>query len=301
MGETNLQSDLEKLYKPLIDSQDGKKENISKLQDQADKFTLTFSNSYPEANREIMITDSKKLLPFHEENKGMRLGKIATDYLRMYANSKKSTDTTFGIHSKDDIFYIGKKPIHINDEDITIDDETYYGTPGLWELIVKFNPEKNLYTEDDLKKYRNILIRTDGIPSDANPYKPKSSRSGKYREIVAPIWRDINKKRKSKGNGIGGRTVIQTIILPSDPDELIEKLELRIAALKAGNTGAGNEADAICDELLRQGVMNSEHVKCNKSIISYVEEDAVNDLGKTAITAAKSAGKELSTSAIEAA
>ncbi|XP_065665373.1 uncharacterized protein LOC136086811 [Hydra vulgaris] len=239
MGETNLQSDLEKLYKPLIDSQDGIKKNISKLQDQANKFALTFSNSYPKAKREIMITETKELLPSHEEYK----------------------NTTFRIHSKDDIFYIGKKPIHINDNDITIDDETYYGTPGLWELIVKFNHEKNLYTEDDLKKYQNILIQTDAISSDANSYKPKSSRSEKYREIIAPIWRDINKKRQSKGNGIGERTKIQTVILPSDPNALIEMLELRIAAWKAGNTGARNEAVAICDKLLRQGIIDDLQYK----------------------------------------
>ncbi|XP_065645735.1 uncharacterized protein LOC136076190 [Hydra vulgaris] len=259
MGETNLQLDLEKLYKPLIHSQDGIKESICKLQDQADKFALPFSNYYPEANREIMITDFKELYPYHEENKSMRLGKIATDYIRMYANSKTSTDTTFGIHSKDDIFYIRKKPIHINDNDITIDDETYYGTPSLWELIVKFNPEKNLYTEDDLKKYRAILIQTDAITSDANLYKPKSSHSRKYREIIAAIWRDLSRKRESKRTGVGKK--VQTIILPSDPNSSIEKLELRIAAWKAGNTGARNEAVAICDELLRQGIIDDLQYK----------------------------------------
>ncbi|XP_065650386.1 uncharacterized protein LOC136078536 [Hydra vulgaris] len=207
MGETNLQFGSKKVYKPLIDSQDGIKENISKLQDQANKFALTFSNSYPEANREIMITDFKELFPYHEENKGMRLGKG-------------------------------------------------------WELFTKFKPDEGIYNEDDLKKYRDIFIQTDAITTKS-PYKPKSSRSGKYREIIAPIWRDIKKndKRKSKGNGVGGRTNIQTIILPSNPDALIEMLELRIAAWKAGNTGARNETVAICDELLRQGVINSAHYK----------------------------------------
>ncbi|XP_065675467.1 uncharacterized protein LOC136091687 [Hydra vulgaris] len=229
MGETNLQSGLEKLYKTLIDSQDSIKENIYKLQDQSDKLALNFSNYYPEAKREIMITETKKLLPSHEESK----------------------DTTFGIRDKDGIFYIGKKPIHINDNDIIIDGEKYYGTPGLWELIVKFNPNKGVYN---------------AITSE-NPYKPKSSRSGKYREIIAPIWKDIkeNRKRESRANGIGGR--IQTIILPSNSKSLAEKLNLCIAAWRAGNTGARNEGVAICDELLRQGEMDSSQYKAIQNLL----------------------------------
>ncbi|XP_065672192.1 uncharacterized protein LOC136090016 [Hydra vulgaris] len=226
MDETNLQSGLEKLYNPLIDSQDGIKENMYK---------------------------------------GMSLGKIATDYLRMYTNSKKSTDTTFGIGDEDGIFYIGKKPIHINDNDIIIDDEKYNGTPGLWELIVKFNPNKGIYNEDDLKKYQDILIQTDAITSE-NPYKPKSSCGGKYREIIAPIWKGIkeNRKRESRGKGIGCR--VQPIILHSDPDALVEKLYLCIAAWKAGNTGARNEGVAICDELLRQGIIDSSQYKALQNL-----------------------------------
>ncbi|XP_065665363.1 uncharacterized protein LOC136086801 [Hydra vulgaris] len=270
MGETNLQSDLEKFSHPVL--------------------------MVKQANREIMKSDSKELLPSHKENKAIKLGKISTDYLRMYISSisylrmyissKKSIDTTFGIHSKDDVLYIGKKPIHINDNGIIIDGETYYGTPGLQELITKFNPNKAIYIENDLKNYQNILIQ-----STENPYKPKSSWSGKYREIIAPIWRDIkekNGKRESKGTGM------QTIILPSDPNALIEMLELRIAEWKAGNTGSRNEAVAIFDELLRQGVINSSqkwYIRKYKRFM--LKQLAASILGKIAITAAKSAGKEL--------
>lgn len=54
---------------------------------------------------------------------------------------------------------------------------------------------------------------------------------------------------------------IPPIILPSDPNALVELLSLRVAAHRAGNTGATNEAVAICDELLRQGVLNKETYK----------------------------------------
>ncbi|XP_065675599.1 uncharacterized protein LOC136091815 [Hydra vulgaris] len=230
MGEANLQLDLTKLYKPLIDNKAGIKVNISKLHDQANKFALTFSNAYPEIMAEHTY---KELIPSYKKTKNLRLGKIATDYLRMYTNSKKSTDTTFGIHSKDDKLYIGKSPVFINDDDITIDSKTYYGTPGLWELITK-----------------------DAITTE-NPNKPRSSRSGKYREKIAPIWRDIKKNENCESKGTG----LPTIILPSDLNALIEMFELRIAAWKAGNTGSRNEAFAIYDELLQQVVINSAQYK----------------------------------------
>ncbi|XP_065664713.1 uncharacterized protein LOC136086346 [Hydra vulgaris] len=255
-----------------------------------------------------MITKTKKLLPSHEESKGMRLGKTVTDHLRIYANSKKSTYTTFGIRDEDGIFNIGKKPIHINDDG---------------ELIVKFNPNKGVYSEDNLKIYRNIVIQTDAVTSE-NPYKPKSSCSEKYREKIAPMWKDIkeNRKRESKGKGEG--TKIQTIILHSNPDALVEKLNLCIAAWRAGNTGARNEAVAIYDELLRQVhkkmliVNNKRYIKkhavggsgifesirdlfkrikaSNVTRLSsaMLKKMADTDLGKTAITGTKSAGNEKS-------
>ena len=44
-------------------------------------------------------------------------------------------------------------------------------------------------------------------------------------------------------------------------------LYLRVEALRAGNTGVGNEAVAICDELLRQGVIDSEQYKAIQNLL----------------------------------
>ncbi|XP_065664496.1 uncharacterized protein LOC136086147 [Hydra vulgaris] len=223
----------------------------------------------------------------------------------MYTYSKKSTDSTFGIYSKEGKFFIGKVPILINNDDIDINGIKYIATP------------------DDLHNYRDIIIQTDAITTDSG--KPKSNRSEKYKEIIAPIWRELKRtrmleyQRESKGTGIG------PIILSSDPIALLDMLKLRSAAWRAGNTGSRNKAVAICDELLRQGVMNSDQYKKQVVGVSGIFDSLINlskrasssnvtrvssvmlkrlaasDLGKTAISAAKSAGKELSTSAIEAA
>jgi polyhydroxyalkanoate synthesis regulator phasin len=44
-------------------------------------------------------------------------------------------------------------------------------------------------------------------------------------------------------------------------------LSLRLAGAKVGNTGAANEAVAISDELLRQGVLNRDEYKAIMSQI----------------------------------
>ena len=53
------------------------------------------------------------------------------------------------------------------------------------------------------------------------------------------------------GEGLGG-----TIYLPSDPNALIERLDLLLTSKQAGNTGVGNEIVAVSDELLRQNIIN---------------------------------------------
>ncbi|XP_065677341.1 uncharacterized protein LOC136092737 [Hydra vulgaris] len=240
LGYNDLQYDLSNLYKPIIDSQSGIKENLAKLENKAD-LAITLSN-YPA----IMDVPESKIVS---------LGTIATNYLKSAYSNKKAADFTFGIHSKDGKLYIGKKPILISNNDITIDDKKYIGTNGLWELLTKSSPDKDIYNEDDLENYKNILKETDAISSSKYPGKPRSSRSEKYNKIIKPIWGEIAIK---SGKGV--------IILPSDPNELVKMLALRIAAFEAGNTGARNEAVAICDELLRQGEIDSEYYKSLQNI-----------------------------------
>ncbi|XP_065677452.1 uncharacterized protein LOC136096674 [Hydra vulgaris] len=240
LGYNDLQYDLSNLYKPIIDSQSGIKENLAKLENKAD-LAITLSN-YPA----IMDVPESKIVS---------LGTIATNYLKSAYSNKKAADFTFGIHSKDGKLYIGKKPILISNNDITIDNKKYIGTNGLWELLTKSSPDKDIYNEDDLENYKNILKETDAISSSKYPGKPRSSRSEKYNKIIKPIWGEIAIK---SGKGV--------IILPSDPNELVKMLALRIAAFEAGNTGARNEAVAICDELLRQGEIDSEYYKSLQNI-----------------------------------
>lgn len=250
LGDINLQQELTKLYKPITESQAGIAKELSA--------TSTALKALPAVSlNTLTLPQYPSIEAFQEPEESIRtleLGDLATKYLHQYAANKKAVDTTFGIYSKDGQFFIGTSPITIQGDDITVSEKIYTGTPGLWELLTMANPNKSIYSSSDFENYAGILDETNAMRQPKNPSKPKSSRSAKYKEIIKPIW-DMTVK------GTTGKGVTASVILPSDPNALVEMLSLRIAGYEAGNTGAIDEAIAICDELLRQGVLDKESYK----------------------------------------
>ena len=71
----------------------------------------------------------------------------------------------------------------------------------------------------------------------------KVVRGKKWTRILKTIW---DNRKEYEGSGV--------IVIPNDPNTLLERLDLLLASQEAGNTGVGNELVSICDELKRQGV-----------------------------------------------
>ena len=61
--------------------------------------------------------------------------------------------------------------------------------------------------------------------------------------------------------GKGLTAELLTIILPSDPIALVERLGILMASNAAGNTGVTNELVSVCDELLRQKLIDKNKYK----------------------------------------
>ena len=176
------------------------------------------------------------------------------------------------MYLKDGDFRIGDKKVDIKGDDIIIEDKEYTGTPGLWELIMKNNPQN--FTEDDYLKYGRILKQTNNIYQQNNPdtNKPKSSKSTKWKNLIKPIWEQIKKQKEedededddpqpsTSGTGLPK-------ILPSDPNALIDRFDLLFSSKKAGHTGVRNEIVSILDELKRQGVLKTNEYKKLNSLI----------------------------------
>ena len=257
--DANLQTDLTKLYKPLIESNEKvlKKIAVDKV-DEGSLLALT----YPEEKSESAGESSIESPPGR-----MNVGKIAFYYLSNYASKKGICDRVFGIHTKEEQrgkMFIGKEEITIDDNDVIIggaSPQRYKGTIGLWELISRAKPDKTKITDEDMENYEKILVETKAMEYDENPNKPKASRSEKWQTIVSKIWEKFKSDTKvKKGNGV--------LILPSDPNALVERFTLSVAAWYAGNKGSRNEAVSICDELLRQNRINKEEYK---SMIAYID------------------------------
>ena len=196
------------------------------------------------------------------------LGKTAYNYI--HGKEFYDRDKTFGIHFGQDGFYHmgamkdpngeykgNNKKLTIAYNNIYVDGERFTGTPGLWELIMENKPNPKNYTKEDYNNYSNLLFKTNAMQQNfdrKNTY-PRASRSYKWQNILSLIWA----AKAYQGKGV--------VVIPSDPNALLERLDLLLASQEAGHTGVRNELVSICDELKRQGVLDTKaYKKLNSNI-----------------------------------
>ena len=265
-----MQTELTKFYRPITKSQKATAREITESQ-KATGREITEGlrpiregiESLPQAMQPIgeasgeAPEEEEEEPEEYEEEEEKSIGPIARHFL-----NKPDTDKTFGVRKEVRHHYIGNKHVIITkDDDIIIDGDRFFRSAGLWGLITSKEPDKELidYTKEDMGNYINILVKTHVLHRDNNPKNPypKSSKSGKWKMILSPIWE--NRKRVYEGKGI--------VIMPSDPNALLERLDLLLASQKAGHTGVRNELVSICDELKRQGVLDTDAYKKLNSII----------------------------------
>ena len=194
----------------------------------------------------------KLLEPFEE------LGEIAEKYLNMPLHDR---DTTYGIRDKESLYYIGNKQVTITDNNITSKDEKFKGTPDLWDLIMSKEQKKlYYYPKNDRDNYERLMVKTSNLHRDFDPSNPhpRSADSDKWNGLLSSIW---FKSKKYEGEGV--------VIIPSDPNALVKRLDILLSSEKAGHTGVRNELVSICDELKRQGVLDS---RSYKNLISNIKK-----------------------------
>ena len=196
-----------------------------------------------------------------EDTDTQYIGPIAQEYLRKFA-TKAESDKTYGLYDKSGNFYIGNKPVIIVHDNVVVDGEEYQGTAGLWELIVTKTPDPAIYTHEDYDNYAKLMVQSNALKmgNDPESNRPKSSKAKKWRNVLKPIW---EKRRYFEGSGTGTTTTTTTVIIPCDPNALLERLDLLMASKAAGNTGVRNELVSICDELKRQNIIDTNMYKKN--------------------------------------
>ena len=275
VGEAEYQTGLTKLFKPVTETQKATAKEITEAQKAtAEKFT---SELLPikEGIEELPTKLFKNIFPSIELKASdiINLGPLAVNAL-LEAFTKNSIDLTFGLYAQEGKFKIGSKEVNIEDNNIKIDDITFVGTPGFWELVTSKNPNPENYTDEDLDKYQQLLLLTNTIYQGNRPAtnRPKGSKSQKWKNIIKPIWEDIKKQKEEEFEEPDDEPQPETSgtglkILPSDPNALIDRFNLLFSSKKAGHTGVRNEIVSILDELKRQGVINVQEYKKLNHII----------------------------------
>ena len=281
IGESEYQTGLTKLFKPVTEAQKATAKEITEAQKAtAEKIT---SELIPikEGVKELPLKLFNQVFPSIEFNEKdiTNLGSIAVNNLKRYFKPNEG-DLSTGIRDKDGSFYIGSEPVRIRDNNITIDNTEYSGTSGLWKLITSKNiPDKSEYTPEDLVAYSYIMSKTN---TARNKYNPRGQYRGgnnrKMNEIIKPFVREL--ENDNTDNKINFTTkVLEHFeheveiegdglkILPSDPNALINRFDLLFSSKKAGHTGVMNEIVSILDELKRQGVIKTNEYKKLNSLI----------------------------------
>ena len=172
VGESEYQTGLTKLFKPVTETQKATAKEITDAQKAtAEKFTQELL-PIKEGIEELPTKLFRKIFPSIELKASdiMNLGPLAVNAL-LQAFTKKKIDLTFGLYAKNGKFKIGSEFVNIEDNDIKVNDIIFEGTPGFWELITSTDPNSENYTEEDLNKYQQLVILTNTAFQDNDPKK----------------------------------------------------------------------------------------------------------------------------------
>lgn len=190
------------------------------------------------------------------------IGPLAYDYL--FNTNPSNRDVTFGLYSKNGVLYLGNLPITVEDNNIKLDDETFTGSEGLWELLTLKEPKS--YNQDDLSAYEHLIIKSSSHRQRNDPNNPnfKASNGNKYKKIIKPMLtrRNLLRSRQpqtlSLAEEMGGSGLRK--ILSNTPveyvywntlDELLDRLYVAWGSIQSGNTSPvlRNEVVNILQEI----------------------------------------------------
>lgn len=146
---------------------------------------------------------------------------------------------------------VGDKDLDFDsDGNINVGGVKYGSSKGLYELLFKRKPDKDLYTEDDLSAYRSILFATNTHRDGNKPNGRIRSNNGfKYTNIIKKLF-------PTRGKGMGQTwksTNTRDVIYWDNPNELVQRFEHLVSSTETGNRVHGNEIISIVEELKEAG------------------------------------------------
>jgi hypothetical protein len=183
---------------------------------------------------------------------------LANKYIRLCESSdcKRIIDRMYGVRYEAGKWMIGDSNVKIDDNDnVHVKGKIYEGTPGLYELLFMKLPKK--YNKDDMRKYKSILLATNGHKQNYKYNTRINSNSGvKYRLVISKLFATSTQKKRT-GSGYMEMKPNTTIdyVHWDDPNELVNRLRMLMASQSSGHTGHTNEIVSILEELREAGII----------------------------------------------
>ena len=280
VGESEYQTGLTKLFKPVTETQKATAKEITEAQKATTEKITRELIPIKEGLENLTVIppieagEPIPALKFTEQQKTI-IGDTAVDYLQKTFGRNATQADIKPVDVKKGLFVIGKTPVKVEKDDLTVEGlEPFKGTEGLWNLLTsKDIPKKEKYTKDDLYKYIIIMYITNTTRQGFNKDNRRISGNDKMNNLIKPfviaLENDKINEEFDKHFGLKdedddpqpGTSGSGLKILPSDPNALIDRFDLLFSSQKAGHTGVRNEIISILDELKRQGVINVQEYK----------------------------------------
>lgn len=169
----------------------------------------------------------------------------------------KKRKVPYGVRKCGSNFMIGNQnieffPLEHNKLGFRLANNQFTLTDGLKELLFAKSPIKHLITKNDKDNYRTILVQTNAHKRNFNSRDQiQGGKGAKYKNIIRPMFYTTTSTPKEGGclpklKQFKSNT---DLVYWDDPNELVDRLRLLIAAKRAGNSGNDNEIISIIEEL----------------------------------------------------
>ena len=299
VGESEYQTGLTKLFKPVTETQKATAKEITEAQKTATEKITQGLLPIKEGLENLTIIPPIKTgepIPTIETTKEdiTNIGELPIKYLLPVIGKQKTQSDIKPGDPKISLFFLGKTPLKIEENDIIINDKTYIGTNGLWKLLTsKDIPKISEYEKIDLKRYIKIMSLTNTTRQSFNRENRRVGGNEKMNKLIKPFVETLEERGEDEflnkiEDHFKGKTDEEEYeeetededdepqpgtsgtglkILPSDPNALIDRFDLLFSSQKAGHTGVRNEIISILDELKRQGVIKTNEYKKLNSLI----------------------------------
>jgi hypothetical protein len=160
----------------------------------------------------------------------------------------RDRDKYFGIEKYRGKNWLGNQEVELKDNAIILaDNSKYKATPGLLELIYEKTPNWPNIPEEDKANYAEIAEKTHLIDNPQNTDRSSNVKGTNKYQILKHL------EENYVGSGV--------VFLPSDINNLEEKLNLLLGEFNAGNRATRNEIIAIVDYLLQKRIISKTEAK----------------------------------------